>query len=141
MKHLAFSGRGKKDEEKIINMSKNNNLNLIKNEITNYLINNSELDLEPLQVCEGGVFMNNKELRFKPPSDFWDFDYKKCSFVTKKEIALLHWKYLLQKRIFSIISKYSRAKRINIVNRINRIKRVNKINRVNWINRANRYQS
>ena len=75
MKHLAFSGRGKKNEEKIINMSKNNDLNLIKNKIINYLKNNSELDLEPLQVCEGVVFMNNKELRFKT-CGLWDFDYK-----------------------------------------------------------------
>jgi len=75
-KHLAFSGRSKKDEEKIIYMSKKNKLYLIKNNIIIYLINNSELDLKSLQVCEGGVFMKNKELRFKPLGDLWDFDYK-----------------------------------------------------------------
>lgn len=83
-KHLAFTGRGKKDEEKIIHMLEYNDINFIKNSIINYIINTSELDLNLLQVCEGGVSMNNKELRFHI-SKLWEYDYKCIPLYNRNE--------------------------------------------------------
>lgn len=71
--HLLIQPKRNKDSERFINILNNYN---IKNEIIDYVLQYTNLNLSPLQVCEGGFTINNKELRFRPPNDLWDYNYK-----------------------------------------------------------------
>jgi hypothetical protein len=71
--HLLIQPKRNKESERFINILNNNN---IKNEIIKYVLQYNNLNLSPLQVCEGGFTINNKELRFRPSNYLWDYDYK-----------------------------------------------------------------
>ena len=59
-KHLFIQPRGQRQEEKLLNLINNNETFLIKRQIIDFIVENSELDLKSLQVSEFGLYMNNK---------------------------------------------------------------------------------
>lgn len=75
-RHLFIQPRGKRQEEKLLNLIDKDGTLDIKQNIIDFIVENSELDLKSLDVREFGLYMNNKEIRFHPPDIIWHNDYK-----------------------------------------------------------------